>query len=317
MTDTSIEHVAVTCTVELSASVVDAGAILGVKVITACSPPCDLEGETVAIHDSDGRVVASGTLGAYDEKTESNSAEISVPAPLAPGDHQWSAHLAAYADEEVAYDAVTARIAFATKAHTSTVLVWDVPTATVAGEPFTLKVGIKCSSGCRQAHRAFTIVDRDGNEVAASRAGEAIWPKSEALYFTEVEVRAPGDVGLMRWEARVAEADIAAGDTQVPLAHTAAIASFDVRSVKRPDHRVRLEAWDGEKQEPLAGARVVLHPYGAVTDEHGIAELDVAAGDYQVFVSRTKYTTYGAPVTINADLDTRIELFREPPPNRE
>jgi hypothetical protein len=121
----------------------------------------------------------------------------------------------------------------------------------------------------------------------------------------------------MRWEARSAETDLVVKGADTRVAHTAAATTFDVRSVKRPDHKVRLEAWDGERQEPLAGARVVLHPYGAVTDERGVAEIDVAAGDYRVFVSRTKYTTYGAPVTINADLNARIELFREPPPNRE
>jgi hypothetical protein len=194
-------------------------------------------------------VVAAGTLGAYDEKGEANAADIAVPAPLAVGNHQWSAHLAAYADDEVGYDAVSVPVAFATRAHTTSVLVWDVPTAIVAGGPFRIKVGIKCSSGCRQAHRAFTIVDQDGKEVAASAASEDIWPKSDALYFTEVELEAPEDIGLMRWEARCAEADLATAGADVALAHTAGAAGFDVRSVRRPDHKVRLEAWDGEKQE--------------------------------------------------------------------
>lgn len=317
MTDTNPQHVAITCTVEISSPVVDAGSDLSITIRTTAEPHCDLEGQTVEIRDEAGAVVAAGNLGAYDEATESNTtSSVVARAPLAVAAHRWSAHLSDYADAEVAFDAVTVPIAFATKAHTTTMLVWDVPRGIVAGERFKVRIGIKCSQGCRQAHRPFTVLDHEGAEVGSHQAGDAIWPKSEALYFTEIELEAPEETGHHAFAVQIAESELAT-DGGGAAAHTAASATFDVQSVPKPDFKVRIEAWDGAEKVPLKGARVLIHPYSGITDENGIAEIDVAAGDYRVFVSRSKYTTYGAPVTISGNLEARVDLYLEPPPNRE
>ena len=121
----------------------------------------------------------------------------------------------------------------------------------------------------------------------------------------------------MRWEARCPECDLLVDGSELPLSHGAASAGFDVRCVRHPDFSVKVEAWDAARQMPLAGARVVLHPYGTVTDERGVAEVKVPRGQYRLFVSRTKYTTFGTPIEVAGDLSTRIELSLEPPPNRE
>ena len=60
-----------------------------------------------------------------------------------------------------------------------------------------------------------------------------------------------------------------------------------------------------------------LHPFSAIADATGMAELVVPGGDYRLFVSQTKFTTFGVPVAIAADLDQRVALHHEPPPNRE
>ena len=65
-------------------------------------------------------------------------------------------------------------------------------------------------------------------------------------------------------------------------------------------------------QAPLSGARVVMHPYRAVTDEQGVAKVRVAKGTYKLFVSQTRYVTFGLPVEVDRDMTTRAELSIEP-----
>jgi hypothetical protein len=75
---------------------------------------------------------------------------------------------------------------------------------------------------------------------------------------------------------------------------------------------VTIEAVDEADHAPLSGARVVMHPYRTVTDERGIAEVRVAKGSYKLFVSQTRYVTFGLPIEVMADMTARAELPLEP-----
>jgi hypothetical protein len=61
---------------------------------------------------------------------------------------------------------------------------------------------------------------------------------------------------------------------------------------------------------------VVMHPYKAVSNEHGVAEVRVAKGTYTLFVAQTGYFTFVLPVDVQADLTARAELSMELPPER-
>jgi hypothetical protein len=82
--------------------------------------------------------------------------------------------------------------------------------------------------------------------------------------------------------------------------------------VSAPEHVVTVEAIDRDSQLPLVGARVVMHPYQAVTDERGIAEVRVAKGTYKLFVAQSRYLTFGVPLEVTADTTARAELDLEP-----
>ena len=77
-----------------------------------------------------------------------------------------------------------------------------------------------------------------------------------------------------------------------------------------------IETVDKSTQIPLSGARVVMHPYRVVADEHGVARVRVAKGAYKLFVSQTSYLTFGMPVEVAADMTARAELDLEPVPER-
>jgi hypothetical protein len=120
-----------------------------------------------------------------------------------------------------------------------------------------------------------------------------------------VELKAPSAAGLYHWAVKCAGKDL-----EKP--HEQGAAQFSLRVVSPPECLLRVEAVDKLSQEPLAGAHVALHPYKAVTDERGVAEVRVAKGAYDLFVAKTNYLTLGLPVDVMADITARAELDLEP-----
>ena len=189
--------------------------------------------------------------------------------------------------------------------HTTSVVVWDIPSAIVAGERFRVKVGVKCADECDLTNAGFGIVDEQGTQLATGTLPGDLWPGSTGLYVAEVELAAPTTEGLYTWSVT-----IPASEAEIP--HAAGSASFGIRVVSQPDYLVTIEAVDEADHAPLRGARVVMHPYRAVTDDRGIAEVRVAKGSYQLFVSQTRYITLGLPIEVHADMTARAELSVEP-----
>ncbi len=73
-----------------------------------------------------------------------------------------------------------------------------------------------------------------------------------------------------------------------------------------------MEAFDVERQTPIKGAHVLLHPYRALTDESGVAKVRVAKGSYKLFVSGFQYIPYQGFLDVAADVTARAELTSEP-----
>jgi hypothetical protein len=166
--------------------------------------------------------------------------------------------------------------------HAVELTIWDVPSTTVAGERFKFAVGAKCSAGCDLGGRELSIFDHEGSPAGTVNLGRDVWPGTEALHFAEVEARAPLEAGSHQWEAK-----IAGWDAELP--HAPGSFPLIVRVVTAPDCEVTVRAVDREKQTPIKGARVVMHPYRAVTDDNGIARVSVARGQYDILVSGSQY----------------------------
>jgi hypothetical protein len=190
--------------------------------------------------------------------------------------------------------------------HAVQLTVWDVPSAIVAGERFKVAAGARCSAGCDLGGRRLNIFDQEGSQVGSATLGHAVWPGTEALYFAEVEVVAPAMAGSHQWEAK-----IAGQEAEGP--HAAGSFPVIVRVVVAPDCEVTVRALDRETQTPIKGARVVMHPYRAVTDDNGIARVRVARGQYDILVSGSRYLPASTSVEVSADLTTSAELDADQP----
>jgi hypothetical protein len=146
-----------------------------------------------------------------------------------------------------------------------------------------------------------SIYDQEGTRAATAKLGGDVWPGTEALHFAEVEARAPLEAGSHQWEAK-----IAGWDAELP--HAAGSFPLTVRVVSAPDCEVTVKAVDRETQTPIKGARVVMHPYRAVTDGNGIAKIKVTRGPYEILVSGSKYVPASTSVEVTADMITCAEL---------
>jgi len=226
-------------------------------------------------------------------------------APLEAGEHIYRAVLAAHEKDGVAHEETSTAFSFATTAHATRVNVWGLPSAIAAGERFGLKVGIKCSAGCKLTGRPLRIFDHDGAQVGSASLLDDIWPGTTALYFSEVEAQAPLKTGDYEWEVHTP-----ASERGVP--HAAGSFTFTVKVVSPPDYEVTVAAVDSAKQTPINGAHVLLHPYRTSTDAAGMAKVKVTSGRYKLFVSGFNYIPYAGHIDVAGNVTMRVELAVEP-----
>jgi hypothetical protein len=293
-----------TCLVDVSPEVVDAGAALTLKARVLCSPPCDLRGHTLALNDQTGAEICSMAIGAFDGTTNETD-ELVVKAPLDAGPQTWQVVCPSIVEGGVSYAEATTTVSFTVAPHATRVVVWDVPSAVVAGERFRIKLGIKCSSECSLTRREVIVNDHQGLRVATMALPADIWEGTTGLHASDVEIQAPADEGHYTWS-------VECPDWDVGIPHAAGSSSLGLTVVGHPEHVVRVETVDRDTLSPLGGARVVMHPYRAVADERGVAEMRVRGGVYTLFVSRTGYSTFELPLEVDRDVTARAELGLEP-----
>jgi hypothetical protein len=190
--------------------------------------------------------------------------------------------------------------------HATRIVVWDTPPAVECGTPFRVRVGIKCASECLAAARTVEIRDADGRAVASAPVDATPWPDT-SLYSAEIELRAPAAAGLHAWEAVAPEVG---GETGDP-AHAGATTRFQIRVVPAPECLVKVVAVDAVSRAPLQGAKVVVHPYRAVTDASGVAEIRVPKGAYRLFVSGRNRFPFRRDGEISADVTIEAELDQD------
>jgi hypothetical protein len=292
------------CTIEVTPGEVDAGTELTVRARASCPEGCDLRGQSVAIRNAGDDVLATAEIAEFEGYSYVTHACV-LRAPLDVGDHVYRAVIAAQETGGVRHEESAATFSFATRAHAASVNVWGLPSAIAAGERFGFKVGVKCSAGCKLTGAQWKISDHDGVEVASGNLSDEAWPGTSALYFAEPEATAPPAAGNYEWRV-----DTVASPEEVPHADGALV--FAVRIVRPPDFEVTVEAFDAEKQSPIAGAHVMLHPYRTFTDETGVAKLKVAKGRYRLSVSGFNYLAHQDVIDVDRDVIARAELMVEP-----
>lgn len=306
MKQTTIEpHGPLICTVEVSPSEIDAGGESTVRIIATCPHGCDLTGHIVSIRDAAGEELAQAQLAEADDDDSYCSPQIGFKVPERAGRHDFTVMLPALDKDGCSHEAAAAEFSVLVKAHAVYLNVWGIPATIPAGGKISVKIGMKCSSGCCLAGRELEIVDTGGAPVGIARLGAESWPGTAALYVAQFEADAPAEPGDWKWSAK-----FDGNDDEMP--HAEGEAAFTTRTVPRPDHVVTVETVDSESKRPIRGLHVWMHPYRGVTDEHGIACLNVAKGTYKLHVSGFNYIGHQSVVEAAKDVAVRVELIVQP-----
>lgn len=157
--------------------------------------------------------------------------------------------------------------------HETSLAVWDVPSPVIAGHRATLKAGIACSSGCDLTGTRIDIYDDTGRRVGGGEAGSLPWPATRGLHWVECDVAAPDVEGEHSWSVQA---------TAPGTSHTLVSSVIRFIASRPPEHRVTFDVIEQGSGVPLAGVELRIGTFRAVTNDAGIAHVDVPGGTYEV-----------------------------------
>ena len=327
------------------------GAELTCVVTVHCFSTCDLTGETVLIRSNDDPsnefLVTLTTFNRIENETH----EFVLKTGVDPGTYSWTATFSNAGFYGKNHSEVSSTLSFNYTPHALSLAIWNVPTFLEGGESMVIRVGARCSHACSLAGRKVMILDKQGTVLAENVLGDELWPGSEALYSTELSLKAPLEEGIHNFsaciegwagegvegdgaadagaekaaeaggaeaagaEAAGAGAEEAAGAEAAEAGapgHSSATSSFVVSVVKPPENHMRITVIDKATQKPLEGAWATIHPYRLPSDEKGQVELPMKKGKISLMVKAEDYYTYKSEVITTGDAELLVELELKP-----
>jgi hypothetical protein len=181
-------------------------------------------------------------------------------------------------------------------AETISLAVWDVPMPAVAGEMFSVKVGVTAASGRGLAGRRVEVFDATGAMAASGKLGDAPWTGTEALYWTALEVPAPAKPQVTEYSVRCGQA----------------ASRFSVAAAAKPEHRLTVTVTEQTTAAALEGVEIRLGPFHARTDAAGRAELRAGKGAYQLHLWRNGHIAPDQSIDIDGDISVEVTMLQVP-----
>ena len=282
-------------------SELDAGVELEMKIQVSCVQGCNLVGQKVRVAGNDQAVVKEIDLLHFLEG-KNETAILSLKVPLHPGPYAWSVLFPAQMSEGLEHLESSAPLIFAVQPHTPSLAVWDNPSPISINSRFAIKLGVKCSAGCKLAGEVVEIYNHKGEEISRAILNNNPWPGSKALYWTEVSLPAPGIEDYFTWRVNFVPTGLA-----VP--HRETSFTFGFHAAPQPDHIVTVQVLDQETQSPLKDAYVMMNIYRTYTDDAGVAIFKVPRGAYQLSVYEKGHEIFEKAVRVDGGLSVKTELL--------
>ena len=280
-------------------AVVERGKRFTVKIGVTSSSARRSDGWQVEVRDHEGGSRATATVGEepWPGTDALYHAEVALVAPEAEGLYTWEATAVTGAAAATGDRSATGGAAEPS----------GVAETAGAVEPG----GVAESGGAVDPGGGVAVTGGAAEPSGTLEPGDAVEPGGPAATGGAAE---PGRVAVTGGAAEpsgTVEPDEAAEPGGAADAHTGGRARFGVRVVSAPSCRVTVVALDADSRTPVEGARVVAHPYRAVTDERGMAELQVPAGEYRLFVSGRGCIPFRFDGAVTADTTIRAELEQD------
>ena len=186
--------------------------------------------------------------------------------------------------------------------HETSLAVWDLASPVVVQRSARIKVGAKCSAGCRLANHEIEIHDQNGETIARVRLGPEPLPGTTGLYWAEPDFLAPVQAGTHTWA--------------VACAHGNALSYFSFITVPPPDHSVSIRIRYKTTQAPVPDAEVRLGVYRATSNDQGLAALEVTEGEHSLTVWKLGYEHFSTALDITGSRTIDVEIDVEPEPKQ-
>lgn len=277
---------------------VDAGGKVVVRVRVSCPEGCDLQGGIVNAAMS-GEMVLTSPLAASDIHDPGATATLALRAPARVG--EWACEIT-FPEQEVArasHQGCTLRASSSVVAHAASVAVWGVASP-VRGTRFSVQVGVKCSAACRMGGQLVEVRDETGTKVADGRLGPEPRAGTAALYEAGVSLVAPERAGVFSRSVHFP-------GTGLDLPHTGASGTFTFRVLEPAEHTVTVQVRPKGIDAPLQDIEVRLGPYGAWTDERGLARVGVPKGKYELSAWRIDIEPVSTQVVVGGDDTVEVD----------
>ncbi|MCJ7737370.1 MAG: hypothetical protein MUQ10_08675 [Anaerolineae bacterium] len=283
-----------------------AGMDVALQVKVWCPEMCALQGSLVRIIDAEDVVVLDVDLVSFDEEANATH-EFIVRMPIVPGSYTWTALFLGHEGGEVHHEESSVAFTFTVQPHRIALSVWGVPLPATQGREFTAKVGAKCSAGCSLAGLLFVVRNAEGDQATTGLLGDDPLPQTSGLYWSEQTLVAPDQEGLTTWVV-----ECLASELELP--HQVTSGGFKLKVASPPDQTVTIEVIDKARKTPLKGASVFVHPYRSITDEQGLASLQVGAGSHELYVKLDDYTGFRTTIEVAGDVTVKAEMLYSPDP---
>jgi len=289
------------------AAEVDAGADIVLKVKVSCARGCDLRGREVEVVAPDGAVAGRSPLTDFADN-DNETTEFAFVAPDEVGEYSWTVVFLKDHGKDLVHEEGRLPITVRTLAHDTSLAVWSVPSPIVIEHPFRIQVGATCSAGCNLSGKEIQILDEAGASIAHATLGDTPWEGTRALYWTDVDLVAPGAEGST-------SRSIAFAPTELRLPHGGASARFGFETVKPPQHWVAVKVVQKEVGTPVEDAQVRLGVYFAYSDAEGVAKVAMPPGTYSLDVLKTGFDAPSQVLDVCDDVTVEVELVVVPPEN--
>jgi hypothetical protein len=278
---------------------VAAGTELVLKVRVTCAADCDLHGLPLTINGPDDTDTTCHL---------NDGGEIALRVPPNVGPQSFTITFGPHEAADVRHEPSSLTVTVNAIPHGTSLAVWDIPSPIVKGERFTIKVGAKSTANTELKGLEIAIFDQSDMVVARGRLRDAPWPGTTALYWDEVELLSPADVGLSRWSVRFAPAGLA-------LPHDGTAAEFTAAIVQPPQHRLTVKVIEQQSKAPIENVQIRLGAFRGATGPSGLAEVMMPTGRYDLQIWKAGYEAPARPVEIDADLAVEIEATALPEEN--
>ena len=321
-----------------------AGSDIALQVTVSCSLGCDLRGAMVKILDQDA-VLTQVELTSFNDDGALNQTDVfTLTAPTEPGEYTWTAVLEPKEEENTLpllepneeeentlpvlepkeefepteefepkeeentlHMPVSATFTFIVEQHMISLSSWDLPYPVVIGSKFTLKAGARCVGDCKLASEQISLYDQQGTLLVTGILGEEPRENTVGVYWTELEVDAPSEIGVYRWELRFSRPDR-------PMAHEDASRIVVFRAARPPEHLLTIELMCDFEKIPVVKALVAVTSdnvsYRGYSDSAGKVTFNVPKGEYHLLATADDHAALDPddPIIVESDLIVKRDM---------